>query len=179
MAIRISQVMALESPRKWLQLRCAFRKHSCVSVSARSTSLSDASRKRKICGRWLSTMDANSRAAISSASSAVMGLTAIPAAIGLVDATIRRKFTTPNSIFAPKRPVPQTRKGRERLASLLFSWMVSERRGRAVAIVGPLLFIDLSWAAMGIGDAHVRPNDIIRCGGIISSMGAVLDEAGY
>ena len=44
-AIRISQVIALESPRKLPQFRCAFRKHSCVSVSARSTSRVDASKK--------------------------------------------------------------------------------------------------------------------------------------
>ena len=47
MAIRISQVSALDSPRKCFQLRCAFRKHSCVSVSARSTSRSDASKNRE------------------------------------------------------------------------------------------------------------------------------------
>jgi hypothetical protein len=47
-------------------------------------------------------MLAKSCAAISSAACAVIGFTAVPAAIDLVDVTIRRKFTTLRSIFAPK-----------------------------------------------------------------------------
>jgi hypothetical protein len=51
MAIRISQVRVLDSLRKLGQFRCALRKHSCVSVSAKSGSRDDAKRKRNIRGR--------------------------------------------------------------------------------------------------------------------------------
>jgi hypothetical protein len=48
-------------------------------------------------------MLAKSCAAISSAASAVIGFTAVPAAITLVDVRIGAKFTTLRSILAPKR----------------------------------------------------------------------------
>ena len=92
--MRINHVIALDSPRKLFQFRCAFRKQSCVSVSARSISRVDASRNRKICGRCRSTTRENSsvalvnpvaasrsRAAISSAAPRVIGSNAVPAAI--------------------------------------------------------------------------------------------------
>src|SRR5215469_2848795 len=92
-AIRINHVNALESPRKLDQLLCAFRKQSCVSVSARSTSRVEASRKRNICGRWLTTTLSNSCAAISSAETLIIGCNAVQAAITLVDAPIEPEFT--------------------------------------------------------------------------------------
>jgi hypothetical protein len=59
-AIRINHVIALESPLKLLQFRCAFKKHSWVSVSAKSMSRVDASRNRNICSLWASTTAENS-----------------------------------------------------------------------------------------------------------------------
>jgi len=114
MAMRINHVIALDSPRKCFQFRCAFRKHSCVKVSARSTSRNDASRKRKICGRWLSTMLANSCAASSSAASAVIGSIAVPAAIDLVDVPFRRKFTALPIHFHAERYAQYRRRWRPR-----------------------------------------------------------------
>jgi hypothetical protein len=78
----------------------------------------------------------------------------------------------------------KARKGRERLASLLFSWMVAERHALAEAIPDPLGFINLSWAAMlwatrmgkAPGDTYVLRNDIICCGGISFSRRWMLDE---
>src|ERR1700757_5288406 len=91
--MRINQVSALDSPRKFDQFRCAFRKQSCVSVSARSTSRVDASRNRKICGLWLLTTLSNSCAAISCAVALIIGSNAVQAAITWVDALRRPKFT--------------------------------------------------------------------------------------
>src|ERR1035437_5838137 len=93
MAMRISQVMAMDSPRKLDQFRCAFRKQSWVSVSARSTSRVDESRNRKICGRCLATTAENSSAALSSAMAMVIGSNVAQAAITLVDARTGCKFT--------------------------------------------------------------------------------------
>ena len=105
-AIRINQVIALESPLKLPQFRCAFRKHSCVSVSARSTSRVDASRNRKICARCAVTTAENSRAAvsglraaISSALALAIASTAVPAAITQVDGPSGRKFTAPKAFL--------------------------------------------------------------------------------
>src|ERR1039458_7678089 len=78
-------------------------------------------------------MLANSRAASSSAASAVIGLTAVPAAIDLVDVTIRRKFTTPASIFAPKRHKAQARKGRELRKTIVLIETSNPRLRRSAA----------------------------------------------
>src|SRR4051794_8492728 len=93
MAMRINQVRTVDSPRKPDQLRCAFRKHSWVSVSERSTSRVEASRNRKICGRWVATTATKSRSVRSSAVGIVMDFTAVPAAITEVDGSGQRKFT--------------------------------------------------------------------------------------
>jgi hypothetical protein len=174
MAIRISQVIAVESPRKFFQFRCAFRKHSCVSVSARSTSLSDASRKRKICGRWLSTMPANSRAAISSAASAVIGFTAIPAAIGLVDVPIRRKFTAPTSIFPQSAINPSCGKPREAPKPIVLmgdsnAWLRGFAPGLAALAMVSARQRALAMLPLG--------NGIIRCGGMSIPRQTLLVEA--
>src|ERR1035437_8649097 len=95
MAMRISQVRTLDSPRKLDQFRCAFRKQSWVSVSARSRSRVDDSRNRKICGRCLATTAENSSAALSSAMAMVIGSNVAQAAITLVDARTGCKFTAP------------------------------------------------------------------------------------
>src|SRR5205814_10482613 len=83
----------IESTRKLVQFRYAFRKQSCVSVSAKSTSRVDASRKRKTCGRWLATMLSNSCAAIPSAVALIIGSNAVQAAITEVDDPGRPEFT--------------------------------------------------------------------------------------
>src|SRR5579862_8835731 len=91
--MRINHVSALDSPRKPDQFRCALRKQSCVSVSAKSTSRVEASKKRKICARWLLTTPSNSCAAISSAETLIIGSNAVQAAITQVDAPVRHRFT--------------------------------------------------------------------------------------
>src|ERR1035441_62043 len=93
MAMRISHVSALDSPRKLPQFRCAFRKHSCVSVSAAPTARVDESRNRKIFGRCFVTTAENSSAAISCAVAMVIASNAVPAAITQVDARTGLKFT--------------------------------------------------------------------------------------
>src|ERR1039457_3294512 len=107
-AIRISHVIALDSPRKLPQFRCAFRKHSCVRVSARSTSLVDASRNRKICGLCRSTTHVNSSAAISAAVAMVIGFTAVPDAITQVDTPFGCKFTVSWTIVPHMKGRSQT-----------------------------------------------------------------------
>src|SRR6185437_7699570 len=97
MAIRISQVNALDSPRKLDQFRCAFRKQSCVSVSARSTSRVEASKKRKICARWLATTPANSCESMASAVALIIGSSVVQDAITLVDGCTRSGITGPKT----------------------------------------------------------------------------------
>ena len=109
--MRINQVRTVDSPRKPDQLRCAFRKHSWVSVSDRSTSRVEASKNRKICGRCAATTAAKSRPASSSAVGIVIGLSAVPAAITEVDGTSQRKFTA-REIIAPSTPSLPKRRGR-------------------------------------------------------------------
>jgi hypothetical protein len=103
MAIRISHVIALDSPLKLAQFLCAFRKQSCVKVSARSESRVDASRNRKICGRCFVTTVENSSAADSSAVAMVTVSIIVPAAITLVDARTAGKFTRLAGICGDRR----------------------------------------------------------------------------
>src|SRR6185437_13894742 len=96
MAMRISQVSTDDSARKPAQLRCAFKKQSWVSVSARSTSCVDASRNRKICGLCVATTSEKSASASSEPASRVavcIVMGAIPAAITQVDGRAAGKFT--------------------------------------------------------------------------------------
>jgi hypothetical protein len=114
--MRINQVIALDSPRKLPQLRCAFRKHSCVNVSAKSTSRVEARRKRKICGRCFSTTRANSCAVAASAVVMAIASSAVPAAITQVDARTESEFTTPltiliDSSIAGRKPAQMLARG--------------------------------------------------------------------
>ena len=101
------------------------------------------------------------RAAISSAASAVIGSTAVPAAIDLVDVTMRRKFTTPASIFAPRRHKAQTQRGRKRAASPLFLSTVQRRSPLACSAASR------TWPRFARKVLSLLKG-IIRCGGVSS-----------